>query len=49
MRKLSCALAPAAWTTTLAYDLTNLPYDRSGNRVTSGRNRDAGTLVDNLT
>lgn len=39
----------SAWSTTLAYDLTNLTYDRSGNLVTGRRYRSAATLVDNLT
>ena len=39
----------SAWTSTLAYDLTNLTYDRAGNLTALRRYRSAATLVDQLT
>jgi RHS repeat-associated protein len=38
-----------AWTSTLAYDLTNITYDGSGNLTGLRRYRSAATLVDQLT
>jgi RHS repeat-associated protein len=39
----------AAWTVTSNYDLSGINYDAAGNLLTLKRNRDTGTLIDNLT
>ncbi len=39
----------AAWTSTLAYDLAGINYDKSGNLTALQRYRETATLVDNLT
>jgi hypothetical protein len=39
----------SAWTSTLAHDLTNIAYDRSGNLTALRRYREADTLIDQLT
>ncbi len=38
-----------AWTATLAYDLSGMAYDASGNLTTLRRRNDAGALIDSLT